>query len=99
MKPKTDGEQLKLFGMELVRNHTPEYFKEFVRRAVGRLASSGKDFTAEDVREITGDPPNHPNAFGAAFSSALKQYSCHRVGIKKALRASAHSRLLPVYRR
>lgn len=35
-------------------------------------ALRGLEVTAEDIRPLCGDPPNHPNAFGAAMHGAVR---------------------------
>lgn len=85
-------------GIALVLSHTPDYFKDSVRRAVGMLAASGREFTAEDVREITGDPPNHYNAMGANIFACVKAGMIRKVGYTQAKRPSTHASLLQVYR-
>ncbi len=48
-------------------------------RAITYLASCGLPFSAEDVRELCGDPPR-PNLFGVRFRAALRAGSIRRVG-------------------
>jgi len=91
------GKELKEAGIEQVDSNTPEQWKIDADSVIMSMASSGREFTAEDVRCFVGDPPNHPNAFGARFNSASKAGIIKRVGYKQASRNSAHARVIAVY--
>jgi hypothetical protein len=91
------GAQLRDQGIELVRSHTPEQWKEAQAEAIMTLALAGNPFTAEDVRDICGDPPNSVNAMGAGINAAVKAGIMVQAGYILAQRPSAHRRLLRVY--
>lgn len=93
------GRQLRDEGMARVLDHTPDEWKNQFEHAIEVLAAKLESFTVVDVRLICGDPPGHPNAFGAMMGSALKR------GLIKQLkddpihspRPSAHGRKLIFY--
>jgi len=90
----TTGETLKQQGLALVESHTPEDWKaDFAM--VGR--TQGDEFTAEDIIDIIGLPPN-PNAVGAAMSALVKELKLVRVGYRPAKRPSRHAGVVAVWR-
>lgn len=92
------GTDLRNAGTSQVSAHTPTDWKSDCDRAIQKLAAANRDFTAEDVRAIVGDPPNHPNAMGARFLSAAKAQLIERVGYRTPVRASRHANPLAVWR-
>jgi hypothetical protein len=61
-----------------------------VDAAIAQLAERAGTFTAEDVRQIAGDPPSHPNAMGARFMAASRRGLIRRVGFREAQRVTLH---------
>ena len=92
------GVGLRDAGTSSVSAHTPDDWRSKCDRAISRLAAGRKPFTAEDVRALVGDPPNHPNAMGARFLAAAKEDLIEKVGYGKPARASRHSNPLAVWR-
>lgn len=92
------GRALRDRGASQVSDNTPDEWKHYVDTLIGTMASSGQEFTAEDVRDYSGDPPNHHNAMGARFLSAVKRGTIVRVGFKNARRSSRHASVVAVYR-
>lgn len=91
------GEALRDAGIARVLDHTPESWKNAALEAITSLATSGRGFTAEDVREIAGDPPGHYNAMGAAVRAAATRGLIRKVGFTKATRASLHATELALW--
>ena len=91
------GEELRERGIIAVDANTPTDWKEQTDAIISWLASNKVEFTAEDVRAWVGDPP-HPNAWGARFAAALRAKIIVPLYYRKAKRASAHCRVLAVYR-
>lgn len=91
------GEELRERGIDAVDANTPEDWKEQTDGIISWLARNGAEFTAEDVRPWVGEPP-HPNAWGARFAAAVKAGVITHLCYRKAKRASAHARVLAVYR-
>jgi len=92
------GYNLKEAGCAKVIDNTPEDWKEATLAIIKAMASSGMKFHAEDVRKLAGDPPNHPNAFGAMFNAAVKMKLIVRVGDIMATRDNAHARRISLYK-
>lgn len=93
-----DGKSLRDAGVSSVTSHTPQWWRDSCDRAIARLAASGVEFTADEVRAVVGDPPNHPNAMGARFLSAAKSRLIERVGYKKPTRPSRHANVVAIWR-
>lgn len=85
------GEAEKQLGMARADEAAETAWKERVDDAIRSLAEAGGEFTADDVREITGAPPSHPNAMGARFYAMSKRGVIRRVGFRKSGRASLHA--------
>jgi len=92
-----EGRELKEQGVDRVASRSID-FQDRAALAIGRLAMRGKMFTAEDVRELVGDPP-HPNAMGAALRIASREGAIIACGWKEASRGSAHGRVLRLWTR
>jgi len=92
------GYNLKEAGCAKVIDNTPDDWKEATLAIIKAMASSGMKFHAEDVRNLAGDPPNHPNAFGAMFNAAVKMKLIVRVGDIMATRDNAHARRISLYK-
>lgn len=95
------GAYLRDQGAEQVRSHNEEW-AERADIAVGRLAFETilgiRDrFSAEDVRQVVGDPP-HFNCMGAVFLRARKRGLIQPCGEGKASRAVGHATRLRYYR-
>lgn len=91
-----EGLALKEKGMALASLAEPEPYKQRARGAISYFASLGTPFTAEDVRELVGDP-EHPNSLGALFSAAVKVGQIRRWSDRPAVRAQRHASLLRVW--
>jgi hypothetical protein len=92
------GYNLKEAGCAKVIDNTPDDWKDATLAIIKAMASSGMKFHAEDVRKLAGDPPNHPNAFGAMFNAAVKMKLIVRVGDIMATRDNAHARRISLYK-
>jgi hypothetical protein len=92
------GYTLKEKGCSKVIDNTPDDWKDAALAIIKAMASSGMTFHAEDVRGLVGDPPNHPNAFGAIFNVAAKTGLIIRIGDVMAKRDNAHARRISLYK-
>jgi hypothetical protein len=88
------GSQLKIEGMFAADRAASDDWKSRWDEAIGYLARRGAPFTADDVREIAGDPTDHPNATGARFLAAARAGLIRRVGYRKATHEGAHARMV-----
>lgn len=76
-----DGPIRKELGVQQVLSNTSEAWKEIALGVIEDLARSRESFTSDDLREVLGEvQPDHPNAFGAIFSSASKKKIIKRIG-------------------
>lgn len=95
--PRPTGEQLAIDGMRTADEAEPDTWKTRADETITALAASGKEFTAEDVRDAAGDPA-HPNAMGARLNAHAKAGLITSTGYTKASRASRHTNLLRVWK-
>lgn len=97
------GEVHKALGMARADDVADHAWKDRVDNAIATLASTRDEhgellrFTAEDVRDLAGDPPDHPNAHGARFSAAARRGLIRKVGYRLASRASLHRHPLALW--
>lgn len=92
------GTELRDRGAARVSDNTPDDWRNSVDCLIRTMALSGQDFTAEDIRDYSGDPPNHPNAMGARFLSAVKRGIIVRSGFAHSRRRSRHAGMIAIYR-
>jgi hypothetical protein len=91
------GAARKQAGMARADEHADAEWKARVDEAIEDLAATGERFTAEDVRAIAGDPPDHPNAMGARFNAAARRRLIRKVGYQLSNRASLHRHPIAVW--
>jgi hypothetical protein len=91
------GEEQKQLGMARADEAAESAWKERVDDAIRLLAAGGGEFAADDIREISGDPPSHPNAMGARFYAMAKRGVIYRVGYRKSKRESLHAHPIAVW--
>lgn len=87
------GDALKNQGMARVDQAEDEDWKERADEAILELARKPSPFTAEDVREIAGDP-SRPNAMGARLSANARRGLIRHYGFVHARRPERHSSLV-----
>ena len=85
------GMELRDAGVESVTEHAPGEWRSAADRVIVQLANAREPFTAEDVRRVVGDPPNHPNAMGARFLEAARAGLIRQVGRVQPARPSRHA--------
>lgn len=84
-------QQLAMDGMLLAEAAASPDWRERWSGAIAALASRGEAFTADQVREIAGEPDDHPNAAGALFHRAARSGLIRRVGYRKSARDVLHA--------
>lgn len=98
-----DGDARKAEGMTRALDAVPSW-SELARDAVDYLASTGRQFTSEDLTALIGLPrpdapeSNRNNAVGAVISGAARRGVIERVGYRNARRARLHSAQLSVWK-
>jgi len=65
--------------------------------AVAYLAATGRHFTADDLRDIAGEPPSD-NAIGAVLLTAAKRREIASIGFERSTRPSRRAGVLRVWR-
>lgn len=93
-----EGRRLRDQGAAQVTENTPNEWVVNADGVIATMASSGTEFTAEDVRDFTGDPPHHHNAMGARILAAVKQGIIVRVGFTNSRRKRSHAAVIAVYK-
>lgn len=93
------GEERKAAGAAAVNANARQEWKARVDLAIDSLCIMRPTFTVDDIRAIAGDPPAHPNAFGARIIAAMRGGKIANAGYQKSTRPEAHARVIPVYRR
>ena len=89
-----EGQMLKQYGIELVRQHNPD-FVALCRGYAQEHAIANGSVTSDDVRlwaNLNDIYPNHHNAWGAVFNRGF-----NRVGFVKSQIPSNHSRMISVW--
>ena len=88
--------ELQAQGMALADDAEPSAWKRAADAAIERLARCGVRFSAEDVRDICGDPL-HPAAFGPRLQAAARRDLIRVVGITTGQRPASRGRVLRLY--
>jgi hypothetical protein len=91
------GIDLKEAGIRTVTSNTPEGYREAFDRVLDELASTGLEFTSEDVTSVVGQPPNHPNAVGAMINGAAKRGVIRKCGYRQAKRPNQHATVIAIW--
>lgn len=91
------GEALKAGGIATVSSHTPEDWAKAFEEQVLDFVRLGSQFTSEDVTQLVGQPPNHPNAVGARMNAMARRGFIKRVGFRKAERKNQHATVIGVW--
>lgn len=99
---QADPEQMTLddalAGADAAGRNTDEWWRDGARRAVHALARTGREFTADDVRDFGVSEPDHPNRWGSLFLAASREGVIECVGARKSTRGPRHASLTRVWR-
>lgn len=94
-----DGQQRKELGQQSVLRNTSEAWKEQAFNLIQGLAFARDEFSSDDLRCLI-LPPEHPNAYGAAFSAMAKMKCIKKTGrYIKSKTPSCHSRIISTWQR
>lgn len=91
------GDRLKVEGAAAALAAEEAKWRDAADYWIRSLAAAGKQFNAEDVRLLAGDPPGHVNAMGGLFLSAARRGLIRSVGYENATRKSGHARPIRVW--
>ena len=103
----TTGIDLKVLGTDLIveSDRQRENAGEYIADAIQALINTGRDFTAEDVRDQLRDKPavlavmaERPNLLSAHFAGASRSGDIRPVGFTIPARASRHGSVIRVWR-
>jgi hypothetical protein len=72
---------------ETLDHATPDWRAE-AEKTLMYLATTGREFTANDLTSLGVPPPDHPNRWGALFNSAARQGLIRSVGFRQSARPS-----------
>lgn len=84
-------------GMTAAAEHAGEFWRRTFDQRLRYLAGTGRDFTADDVREVVPDPVSL-NAVGAMFAAAAASGLIVKVGYRPSDRPESHGRVVTVWR-
>lgn len=94
-----EGRRRRDAGMEFATHSTLISWKRVAEKRLAELAATGREFTAEDLRERVGHPlGSHDNSMGPLFGAAARRGEIVHVGYQQATRPEAHARILRVWR-
>jgi hypothetical protein len=96
---KTEAEQLREEGIELVLEAQHEEWKRQATETLNMLIEDGESFTADDFRKLAADfeigEPKHPSAWSALIANASKAGRIEPAGVAgRSKRKASHGRLL-----
>lgn len=92
------GRALRDRGAAVADENAGQDWRSVADRAIDHLASTGRPFTADDVRALGVPDPSSPRAWGARFLAASKQGRIERVGYAPSRRASVHAHPIAVWK-
>ena len=92
-----NGQTLRNEGIALVEENTDDAWNAEVDSVIETLASTGVNFTSDDVWANVSFLPHNNSSMGAAFIRASKSGLIKKVGWAESRRPSAHSRALRVW--
>ena len=97
-----EGDRRKAAGQALVESHQVDHWKAGIARVIALLARQAETFTNDDVRaqalERSLGEPTHPNAWGAAMSTARKRGVIQAVGYTASTQVSRHGAIVRQWR-
>ena len=92
------GQALRDSGIARADLAQPDAWKHAVDTTIESLARTGRAFTADDVRPLTGESPTgSQGAMGARIRAAACRGVIRQVGYRRSTQPSAHARPLAVW--
>lgn len=77
-------------GMKAVEDHCSPERKRIIMDAIQTVCTKKREFTPDDVREITGEKGKDNNIYGAMLMQAKKLGICTPIGYTRSKRQSRH---------
>lgn len=85
-------------GLEMAVENTEDHWRAAAFREISIMAGNGLEFTADDIREVIGEP-DHPNRWGGVWLAARKSGLIEPTGaVRPSTTASRHGSLVRVWR-
>jgi len=81
-------------GANLAENSLHTSWRVAAERVIRRLASSGREFSSDDLHDALGDPPGHRSSIGSLFLTAAKRGEIVAVGYRQSSRPEANARAI-----
>jgi hypothetical protein len=81
-----------------VLDHAEPWWRAEAERHLKSLASSGREFTVDDVRRLVTTAPADPNSWGGFMSGMAKLGHIRKAGYSKSTTAAGHGRVLLTWR-
>lgn len=85
----TTPAQLALVGMSTAEEAASDWTERW-EATICRLAAAGGTFSADDVRDLAGEPVDHPNAAGALFMRLARRGVIRKAGYAPSRREVLH---------
>lgn len=85
-------------GADLAGENTEDHWRQWALREISIMAANGLEFTADDVRQVVGEP-DHPNRWGGVWLAARRAGLVVPTGeVRPSTTASRHGSLVRVWR-
>ncbi len=78
-------------GLTLAEANADRWWKSCAVAGIDHLASTGRPFTADDLRDLGVPDPGHPNHVGAQFMAAARAGIITPCGFAQSRRPSRHA--------
>lgn len=85
-------------GAEQADANADSWWRDGALRAVEHLASTGREFTADDLRDLGVPEPDNSARWGALFLAAARAGTVVCVGARRSTRGPRHGSLVRVWR-
>lgn len=85
-------------GVEQAVENTEDHWRKAALREIQIMAGNGLEFTADDIREVIGEP-DHPNRWGGVWLAARRAGLIEPTGaVRPSTTTSRHGSLVRVWR-
>jgi hypothetical protein len=85
-------------GADLANENAEDHWRDWALREIGILASNGHEFTADEVRQVVGEP-DVANRWGGVFLAARRAGLIEPTGsVRPSTTATRHGSLVRVWR-
>lgn len=87
-------------AMRWVEQNADATYRDRLIAAIEQLAATGRNFCADEVRYLAGEPPEgqHYNVIGAVINHAARRGVIEFVGFTRSMRVIGHGNRIGLYR-